>query len=241
MQTSADRAARTARRLSLLAGVGAVEGRPGANRPGLGAAEQLALELVAEWMGQEGLAVSWDTVGNLYGRLAGSDPDSGEVWTGSHLDTVPNGGAFDGALGVLTALEAAAQLRSATPRSTLCVVAFRDEEGWRFDRGFFGSRAVCGQIPNDELELRDASGVSVRDALAALGFAGPPVDVPLPAAFVEVHIEQGPVLERAGLGHAVVSSIAGMAGFAVSIGGASGHAGRPRWPAAGTPSWPPPS
>ncbi len=225
MQTSTDRAARTARRLSLLAEIGSVDGRPGANRPGLGAGEQRALELAAEWMHQEGLAVSWDAVGNLYGRLEGSDPDAGEVWSGSHLDTVPNGGAFDGALGVLTALEAVAQLRSATPRSTLCVVAFRDEEGWRFDRGFFGSRAVCGQIDAGELESLDAAGVSVGDALAALGFAGPPVDVALPDGFVEVHIEQGPVLERSGLGHSVVSSIAGMAGYAVSIDGASGHAG----------------
>ena len=225
MQTPTDRAARTARRLSLLAEIGSVDGRPGANRPGLGAAEQRALELAAEWMQQEGLAVTWDAVGNLYGRLAGSDPDSGEVWAGSHLDTVPSGGMFDGALGVLTALEAVAELRSATPRSTLCVVGFRDEEGWRFGRGFFGSRAVCGQIQSDELELRDAAGVSVGDALAALGLTGPPVDVPLPAGFVEVHIEQGPVLERVGLGHAVVSSIAGMAGYAVSVEGTPGHAG----------------
>jgi len=131
------------------------------------------------------------------------------VWSGSHLDSVPGGGRFDGALGVLAALEAVAVLGSTPLAAPLAVVAFRDEEGWRFGRGFFGSRAVSGRVTEDELESADADGVRVRDALDELGLEGPPVAGPLPGTFVEVHVEQGPVLERTATGHAVVSSIAG--------------------------------
>ena len=211
-------------RLSQLAEIGR-EGRAGAHRPGLSAAEQQACELVATWLGQEGLAVSWDACGNLYGRLAGSDPAAGEIWAGSHLDTVPNGGRFDGALGVLAALEAVAQLRDLPRAATLCVAAFRDEEGWRFGEGCFGSRCLCGTVTDADLQATDADGVTIRDALAALGYPEPLGGGTLPDAFVEVHIEQGPVLERLGLAHAVVTSIAGMSGFTATVTGSPGHAG----------------
>ena len=219
-----ERAARTMQRLSQLAEIGR-EGRAGAHRPGLSAAEQEACELVATWLGQEGLEVSWDACGNLYGRLAGSDPAAGEVWAGSHLDTVPNGGRFDGALGVLSALEAVAQLREAPRAATLCVAVFRDEEGWRFGEGCFGSRCLCGTVTAADLQATDADGMSIGDALAGLGYPEPLGGGELPAAFVEVHIEQGPVLERRGLAHAVVTSIAGMSGFTATITGSPGHAG----------------
>jgi len=219
-----ERAARTMQRLSQLAEIGR-EGRAGAHRPGLSAAEQEACELVATWLRQEGLEVSWDACGNLYGRLAGGDPAAGEIWSGSHLDTVPNGGRFDGALGVLAALEAIAQLREAPRAATLCVAVFRDEEGWRFGEGCFGSRCLCGTVTDADLHATDADGVSIREALAALGYPDPRGGGTLPAAFVEVHIEQGPVLERRGLAHAVVTAIAGMSGFTATITGSPGHAG----------------
>ena len=219
-----ERAARTMQRLSQLAEIGR-EGRAGAHRPGLSAAEQEACELMATWLGQEGLEVSWDACGNLYGRLAGSDPAAGEVWAGSHLDTVPNGGRFDGALGVLAALEAVAQLREAPRAATLCAAVFRDEEGWRFGEGCFGSRCLCGTVTAADLQATDADGMSIGDALAGLGYPEPLGGGELPAAFVEVHIEQGPVLERRGLAHAVVTSIAGMSGFTATITGSPGHAG----------------
>ena len=219
-----ERAARTMQRLSQLAEIGR-EGRAGAHRPGLSAAEQEACELVATWLGQEGLEISWDACGNLYGRLAGSDPTAGEVWAGSHLDTVPNGGRFDGALGVLAALEAVAQLRDAPRAATLCVAVFRDEEGWRFGEGCFGSRCLTGTVTEADLQAIDADGVSIGEALAVLGYPEPVGGGELPAAFVEVHIEQGPVLERRGLAHAVVTSIAGMSGFTATITGSPGHAG----------------
>jgi allantoate deiminase len=221
---TAERAARTMQRLSELAEIGR-EGRTGAYRPGLSAAEQEACELVATWLEQEGLEVSWDACGNLFGRLAGGDQAVGEIWAGSHLDTVPNGGRFDGALGVLAALEAVAQVRELPRAATLCVAVFRDEEGWRFGEGCFGSRCLCGIVTEVDLQATDADGVSIRQALAALGYPEPLGDGMLPAAFVEVHIEQGPVLERRGLAHAVVTSIAGMSGFTATITGSPGHAG----------------
>ena len=166
MSKSAHPASRTIERLRQLAEIGRVDGLQGTTRPGLDRTEQRACELVAEWMRDAGLDVVWDAHGNLFGGLPGSQPDAGEVWSGSHLDTVPDGGSFDGALGVLCSLDAviASGRRPATQR----VVVFRDEEGWRFGRGFFGSRAVCGELADGELEALDAGGVSVGEALAAL-------------------------------------------------------------------------
>ena len=148
------------------------------------------------------------------------------MWSGSHLDTVPNGGRFDGALGVLAALEAVASLRRRRLPATLAVVAFRDEEGWRFGEGCFGSRCACATVSEADLAATDADGgiaCARRWRRSATRPAGrrrrcrPPI--------VEAHIEQGPVLERRGLAHAVVGSIAGMAGFTAEIEGSPGHAG----------------
>jgi allantoate deiminase len=155
----------------------AIDRGRGANRPGLSAAEQRAHELAAGWMEEAGLAVevaAWGTIG----RLRGSRPDAPEVWTGSHLDTVPDGGRFDGALGVVAGIEAVE--RAGRQERTLAVVAFRDEEGWRFNRGFQGSRMLLGDV---DLEARDEEGVSVGEALAALGLPEPQ-PVALPGAFV---------------------------------------------------------
>ena len=222
--TSIPRAERAMERLDLLASVGADGPDGGVTRPGLSAAEDEAHALVAAWCEDEGLAVSRDAAGNLYARPAGA-PAAGEVWSGSHLDTVPSGGRFDGALGVVVALEAVAAIAAETPDAPVAVVVFRDEEGWRFGDGCFGSRCVAGEIESDGLARTDAAGVTVAEALAALGLPGPPVDVALPAAYVEAHIEQGPVLDTAGYALGDVAAIAGMAGFTVTFRGASGHAG----------------
>jgi allantoate deiminase len=120
-----DPAVRTIERLDQLAEIGRVSGQAGTTRPGLSVEEQQACELVASWMENEGLITSWDGAGNLFGRLPGSDPSGAEVWTGSHVDTVPNGGRFDGALGVIVGLEAVVALRESRPASTLGVVALR--------------------------------------------------------------------------------------------------------------------
>ncbi len=200
----------------------------GTNRPGLGEGEQRAHDLVGSWMAEAGLAVEVDPAGNLIGRLPGSDPSLAEVWTGSHLDTPPDGGMFDGALGVVAGLDAAAAIGAGSVRRTIAVVAFRLEEGCRFGRGVFGSRAMVGDIEPDEGDLLDADGISVAEAFADLGLGRLPTRGwadPPPARFLETHIEQGPVLAAAGAPLGVVTSIAGMAGFDVVFSGSRGHAG----------------
>jgi acetylornithine deacetylase/succinyl-diaminopimelate desuccinylase-like protein len=160
----------------------------GANRVGGTAEEDEAHRLAASWMTDAGLEVDVDAAGNLLGRLRGSRPELPEVWTGSHLDSVPEGGRFDGALGVVAGIEAVAELGRRT--RTLGVVVFRDEE-----RGCHGSRALA------------SSGAR------------------LPGAFVEVHVEQGPVLERAGAPLGVVTGAVGIARGEVTFEGRAGHAG----------------
>jgi hydantoinase/carbamoylase family amidase len=211
-------------RLELLYAIGDGEG---ANRPGLSAAEEEAHRLVGGWMQEAGLTVSRDRAGNLYGRVAGRDPTLPEVWIGSHLDSVPLGGRYDGALGVVAALEAVASLTE-RPERTIAVVAFRDEEGWRFGHGFLGSRAVSGGVDAAALDRRDRAGVSVRDALAELGLGFEPGAswlVPAPGAFVELHIEQGPVLAGMGVAVGVVDSIVGIVELEIVFQGVGGHAG----------------
>jgi allantoate deiminase len=185
--------------------------------------------MAQRWMEQAGLDVTVDPAGNLQGRLAGSDPTLAEVWSGSHLDTPPDGGRFDGALGVIAAIDALAAI-AATGGAvrTLTAVAFRLEEGCRFGRGVFGSRAAAGMLEPDEGDLRDADGISLGEAFAALGLGRLPVSGwldPPPACYVEAHIEQGPVLAAARAPLGIVSAIAGMAGIEIGFAGRRGHAG----------------
>lgn len=204
----------------------AIGGGPGANRPGLSEAEEQACALAEGWLVEAGLDVSRDAAGNLYGRLVGSRPDLPEVWTGSHLDTVPRGGRFDGALGVVAGIEAVARLGSL--ERTVTVVAFRDEEGVRFGGGCYGSRALCGRLDPDELDKRDADGITVRQALGTLGLGVPPAEGWLHGrigCFVEVHVEQGPRLADAGAPLGVVTAIVGTSGTRVTFAGRAGHAG----------------
>jgi hydantoinase/carbamoylase family amidase len=203
----------------------AIGGGPGANRVGYSEAEQAAHDLVGGWMEEAGLAVSVDPAGNLFGRLAG-DLGAGEVWTGSHLDTVPQGGRFDGALGVVAGLEAVERLGSVG--RTVAVVAFREEEGSRFGRGCFGSRALCGRLRAGELDHVDREGVTAAEVVRSVGLGPIPVDGWLEsrtAAFIELHVEQGPVLDSLGAPLGIVSSIAGLARLRVSFSGHGGHAG----------------
>lgn len=204
----------------------AIGGGIGANRPGLGTAEGEAFDLVEGWMDDAGLQTGRDPAGNLYGRLPGTEPGLPDIWSGSHLDTVPSGGRFDGALGVLTSV--AALRRIGPQRRTLTAVAFRDEEGWRFGRGFFGSRAATGTLQPGMLDCADADGITVREALARLGLRASEdrgwLATP-PAAFVELHIEQGPVLADRGAPLGIVESIAGLADMEVVFHGREGHAG----------------
>jgi allantoate deiminase len=173
-----------------------------------------AMERVEAWMREAGLATRRDALGNLAGRI-GDGP--GTLLLGSHLDSVADAGRYDGVLGVLVALECVQELPLA-----LEVVAFADEEGLRFNGGYLGSRAYAGRLDAHDLELRDADGVSLRDAV---GDPGPPLVPDDLRAYFEVHIEQGPVLEEAGVPLGVVTAIAGQSRFELAFEGRAGHAG----------------
>ena len=177
-----------------------------------------------ERFGELGLATELDPAGNVLGRW-----ESGEgkaVLLGSHLDTVPSGGRFDGALGVLAALDVVRRLKAdgVEPRRPLWVVSFNDEEGGRFQTGMLGSRAFCG-----ECDLEDWGRRGIPEAMAAAGHDFVRLTearrVDEVGAYLELHIEQGPVLERAGVDLGVVTAVTGMLGFRARFLGEANHAG----------------
>jgi ureidoglycolate amidohydrolase len=191
-----------------------------------------ATALVAEWMRDAGLETRVDAAGNLFGRWSGRDPQLPAVWTGSHFDTTLNAGAYDGVLGVLGAVAAAAQLRADgfVPRRTIEVIGFAGEEP-RFGAGCIGSRAMIGALQRSELDtMTDRDGVTIAAAMRTVGLDPDriaearfdPADV---AAFVELHIEQGAVLERRGIPVGVVERIAAPHQLRATLTGKARHAG----------------
>src|SRR5437762_7603163 len=198
------------------------------SRLGLSADEQRARDLVGEWLSKRGAEVRRDAAANLFARFGG---EGKVILVGSHLDSVPEGGRFDGALGVLCAIEAVESLVDAHVRlrRPVEVVAWADEEGARFGVGLFGSAAMFGRLASSIGDRRDRDGVSIAEALRALGERGDPAaarrDPAELAAYLELHIEQGPRLERAGLPLGVVSDIVGIYHARVTIRGRADHAG----------------
>ena len=185
---------------------------------------QLAREL--------GLAIREDALGNIFMRWEGAQPDLAAVATGSHIDAIPLSGKYDGVVGVIGALEAihALQEMGFQPQRSLEVIMFTAEEPTRFGLGCLGSRALCGQLSADDLrQLRDKDGRDLDTVRQEAGYKGDLASVALPSghyhAFVELHIEQGPRLERAGIALGVVSSIAAPATLRVLVAGEGGHAG----------------
>ena len=178
---------------------------------------------------EAGLEVEVDAAGNVFGKWHAGE--GGPVLVGSHLDTVPNGGRFDGALGVLAGLEAIRLLkrREVRPRRPVWLVSFMDEEGARFGTALFGSRAFAGEDLSGVGERRDGTGVTLRDAMAEAGLdfdrIGDAKAVGEIAAYVELHIEQGALLERAGADVGIVTAIVGLLGFRAHMTGEANHAG----------------
>ena len=191
-----------------------------------------ALEWVAERMRAAALETRLDAVGNLFGRWPGAEPDAPIVLTGSHVDTTLNAGRYDGVLGVLGAIEAVHALRTAgtRPRRSIEVVAWAGEEP-RFGTGCVGSRAAAGELQRADLDrLRDRQGTSMADALRAAGFdpdrlADARIDPATVHALIELHIEQGIVLETHGEQVGVVTAIAAPHDFRLTLRGAATHAG----------------
>jgi allantoate deiminase/N-carbamoyl-L-amino-acid hydrolase len=187
---------------------------------------------IRDWMLGAGLEVEIDAVGNVIGRWHSTTPQASILMAGSHYDTVVDAGKFDGRLGILLPLVVVAQLRrnGAHLPYTLTIIAFAEEEGVRFKSTFLGSRAVAGRFEAAVLDSVDADGVTVRQAMDTAGLN--PAAIPAAACdprqllgFVEVHIEQGPVLLDEGQPLGVVTSIAGSVRNLVSIVGLAGHAG----------------
>jgi allantoate deiminase len=188
-----------------------------------------ANDLVGRWMTEAGMAVDVDAAGNLVGHMRGSDPDAGTLLLGSHLDTVRDAGAFDGPLGVIAAIACVERLRAEDVSLPFAVdvLGFSDEEGLRFGSAYLGSGAVAGTLGPEALDVADADGVTVREALAAFGPApdGASRRGERLLGYVELHIEQGPVLEQRDAPVAVVTAIAGATRADVGFRGRAGHAG----------------
>lgn len=194
--------------------------------------ERLAKNLTIEYMHQAGLTVREDEVGNLIGRKEGKHANGPVVLIGSHLDSVPNGGIFDGPLGVLAGIEVlqSMQEQGIEPDLPVEVIAFTDEEGARFQYGMIGSRALAGTIQAADLERSDQDGITITQAMRESGFAPERIGEAAREkgsirAYVELHIEQGKVLENAGLSVGVVSGIAGPLWLQFNLKGEAGHAG----------------
>ena len=223
-------AARLVRRLEALARVS--DERGATTRTFLSPAMRRANALVAGWMEGAGFAVREDRVGNLVGRIGSRRRGAKTLLLGSHLDTVRNAGRFDGPLGVLLPIAAAEVLRGRGTQLPFAieVIGFSEEEGVRFSSGYIGSKGYAGRLGKSDLRLRDAAGSTLGEVLAKENKGR----FSLPGAahsrrellgYVEVHIEQGPVLEELGLATGVVSAIVGQTRANVSFAGRAGHAG----------------
>jgi allantoate deiminase len=190
--------------------------------------------LAAGWMREAGLTTWQDAAGNQCGRLEGSTPGLPALLLGSHLDTVPSAGRYDGILGVLTAIAVVDRIRS-SGRSlpfALEVVAFGDEEGTRFGTALLGSRALAGTWLDAWWELTDDAGTTLHQAFTEFGLDPAAVSRAARSSndfvgYLEAHIEQGPVLEERDLPLGIVSSIAGARRFQITITGKAGHSGTP--------------
>ena len=219
------------RRLMQMAEIGAIPGN-GVNRQALSEEDIAARELLIDWARRRGYAVAVDEAANLFIRRPGSEPDLAPVLTGSHMDSQPRGGRFDGIYGVIAGLEAIEALDDAgtATRRPVELVAWTNEEGSRFDPGCMGSMVFSGTAPLERFEdAVDADGISFGRALSRTLGATP--DLPRrretipPAAYVEAHIEQGPVLEAAEVPIGAVTGVQGSQRFVVEVDGATAHAG----------------
>jgi allantoate deiminase len=220
------------RRISDLGEIGRQEGG-GVTRLSFTDEERAAKDQVASYMEEANLSVYEDAVGNLFGRREGRNPEAPPVLIGSHVDSVYNGGDFDGPLGVLAGVEVLQTMeeREVETEHPVEVVAFTDEEGARFSFGMIGSRALAGKLtPEDLTSYKDEDGVSIAEAMRACGLDPERIgDAARPegsvSVYVELHIEQGRVLEDENLPVGVVTGIAGTVWLRFVLTGETGHAG----------------
>lgn len=211
-----------------MARIGPIHG-DGSNRQALSAEDRQARELLLEWCAPLGLVHEQDAIGNMFLRRAGSDPAAKAVAFGSHLDTVPTGGRFDGVFGVLAGLEVLRALDEAgiQTRAPLELVNWTNEEGSRFRPAMMGSRVHAGDMSLEgALCITDDRGVSVRQALAETHLAGPLAPAPRDwACWLEGHIEQGPVMEAEGIDIGIVTATMHARYFQIVVTGEPSHVG----------------
>ena len=200
----------------------------GLTRLALSDDDRRARDLMVEWMRAAGLRVTVDRMGNIFGERAGAEPLP-PVMMGSHVDSVPTGGKYDGQLGVLCALEAIRSLNDhgVRTRHPVTLVIFTNEEGARFQPAMIASGVMAGKIAlEDAYNARDRDGIRLLDELERIGYLGPEPCAPRPLrAYLELHIEQGPFLEEEGRSVGVVEGIVAIAWSRVTIHGTQDHAG----------------
>lgn len=225
---------RLMRRLVELSDIGSIEGTTGSSRLAFTDADRHGRDLVITWMTDLGLEVTIDGIGNAVGiwrpsAMAPTEASLAPVMTGSHIDTVRTGGRYDGNLGVLGGLEVIETLATAgvVPPRPLAVAFFSNEEGARFAPDMMGSLVYVGGLGLEEAYTTTGiDGTTVGDELDRIGYRGSaPCPGLVPHAFVELHIEQGPVLEEAGVDLGVVESVQGISWTEITIEGQSNHAG----------------
>lgn len=207
-------------------------GETGTCRPTLTTVEKEAFKLAASWMEATGMKTRIDHFGNLIGRLEGKDPSLPVLMMGSHLDSQPYGGRFDGVAGVLSAIEVVRTLNEngIQPDRSIEVISFADEEGWRFNKGLFGSRGILGKLEEGELQRKDKDGISREQALIDFGcdptkFKESEYKEGSIFCFLELHIEQGPVLDIGNKPIGIVTGISGPLWLTVTLKGVAGHTG----------------
>ncbi|EKN65912.1 allantoate amidohydrolase [Neobacillus bataviensis LMG 21833] len=193
--------------------------------------DRQARDYIIEKMKEYGLTVREDGFGNIFGKLEGMLRDAPSVLIGSHFDSVPNGGSYDGPAGVVAGLEVAALFaeNQIKPKFPLEVIALIEEEGARFGGGLMGSRGITGLLGEEDFKkLKDKDGITTEEAMVKIG-----LDPSLPKkrdpktikAFLELHIEQGPILEEKNIPIGVVEAIVGLTQFEITVEGQAGHAG----------------
>jgi N-carbamoyl-L-amino-acid hydrolase len=201
----------------------------GITRLALSKEDKIARELLIEWMQDIGLQTRYDDIGNIYGRLEGSNKQAPAVLTGSHIDTVPNGGKFDGTLGLLAGLEVIESIieQNIELNHPLEIVAFTNEEGARFTPQMLGSGVITNEFSKEFVyQQKDLKGYLFKNELQELGFLGLESNrAKNIKAFLEFHIEQGPILEAENIPVGIVEGVSGFAWMEVIINGQSNHSG----------------
>ncbi|MDP3550531.1 MAG: allantoate amidohydrolase [Novosphingobium sp.] len=199
----------------------------GLTRTYLSPAYYAAQDKLAQWMAEAGMSVRRDAAMNLIGRYEASAPDAPALIIGSHLDSVRNAGHYDGPLGIMLGIEVVAALSSAGVRMPFAieVYAFGDEEGSRFPAAMLTSRAVAGTLDPVTLDVADRDGVMLGELVDIAAYPSAKRAPESVLAYLEAHIEQGPVLEAQGLAIGTVTGIAAQLRFEIEVGGTAGHAG----------------